>query len=131
MTTNGSQNNRVSQRNVFRRRTSRSHPIWRLLVESIVLLSAGSGILYFLNLLPEKFDGVVFLRQGISDLIEGTMQLLNAFINLGSLILIGLLVLLGLLLLLGGVWRFIRFITKLLHKILKSPSTRNNKSLSD
>ena len=98
------------ERRVFsqRKRHSKRVPVWRMLLESVLLLLLGSGLLAGLSLLPTKVDAIVVVSEAIADLIRGLSQLLEAFLGLSAVILIAGLLVLGLLALSSGLFRLIR-----------------------
>jgi len=98
------------ERRVFsqRKRHSQRVPVWRMLLESVLLLLLGSGLLAGLSWLPTKVDAIVVVSEAIADLIRGLSQLLEAFLGLSAVILIAALLVLGLLALISGLIRFVR-----------------------
>ena len=98
------------ERRVFsqRKRHSKRVPVWRMLLESVLLLLLGSGLLAGLSWLPTKIDAIVVVSEAIADLIRGLSQLLEAFLGLSAVILIAGLLVLGLLALSSGLFRLIR-----------------------
>ena len=100
------------ERRVFsqRKRSSRRFPVWRMLLESILLLLLGTGLLAGLSWLPTKVDAIVVVSEAIADLIRGLSQLLEAFLGLSAAVLIAALLVLGLLALLSGLIRLVRTI---------------------
>jgi hypothetical protein len=98
------------ERRVFsqRKRHSKRVPVWRMLLESVLLLLLGSGLLAGLSWLPTKVDAIVVVSEAIADLIRGLSQLLEAFLGLSAVILIAGLLVLGLLALSSGLFRLIR-----------------------
>ena len=98
------------ERSVFsqRKRHSKRVPVWRMLLESVLLLLLGSGLLAGLSWLPTKVDAIVVVSEAIADLIRGLSQLLEAFLGLSAVILIAGLLVLGLLALSSGLFRLIR-----------------------
>ena len=98
------------ERRVFsqRKRSSRRFPVWRMLLESVLLLLLGTGLLAGLSWLPTKVDALVVVSEAIADLIRGLSQLLEAFLGLSAVILIAALLVLGLLALLSGLIRLVR-----------------------
>ena len=91
-----------------RKRQSKRLPVWRMLLESVLLLLLGTGLLASLSWLPTKVDAIVVVSEAIADLIRGLSQLLEAFLGLSAAILIAALLVLGLLALLSGLIRLIR-----------------------
>ena len=100
------------ERRVFsqRKRSSRRFPVWRMLLESLLLLLLGTGLLAGLSWLPTKVDAIVVVSEAIADLIRGVSQLLEAFLGLSAAVLIAALLVLGLLALLSGLIRLVRTI---------------------
>ena len=98
------------ERRVFsqRKRLSKRLPVWRMLLESVLLLMLGIGLLAGLSWLPTKVDAIVVVSEAIADLIRGLSQLLEAFLGLSAVILIAGLLVLGLLALSSGLFRLIR-----------------------
>ena len=98
------------ERRVFsqRKRHSKRVPVWRMLLESVLLLRLGIGLLAGLSWLPTKVDAIVVVSEAIADLIRGLSQLLEAFLGLSAVILIAGLLVLGLLALSSGLFRLIR-----------------------
>ena len=98
------------ERRVFsqRKRPSKRLPVWRMLLESVLLLLLGSGLLAGLSWLPTQVDALVVVSEAIADLISGLSQLLEAFLGFSAVILIAALLLLGLLALISGLIRFVR-----------------------
>ena len=72
------------ERRVFsqRKRQSKRLPVWRMLLESLLLLMLGIGLLAVLSWLPTKVDAIVVVSEAIADLIRGLSQLLEAFLGL-------------------------------------------------
>ena len=98
------------ERRVFsksKRHSMRVH-VWRMFLESFLLLMLGTGLLAGLSWLPTKFDAIVVVSEAIADLIRGLSQLLEAFLGLSTVILIAALLVLGLLALLSGLIRLVR-----------------------
>ena len=125
------------ERRVFsqRKRPSKRLPVWRILLESVLLLLLGSGLLAGLSWLPTQVDALVVVSEAIADLIRGLSQLLEAFLGLSAVILIAALLLLGLLALISGLIRFVRtlvvvFKSSARRQALQSPNapTRSSRS---
>ena len=125
------------ERRVFsqRKRPSKRLPVWRMLLESVLLLLLGSGLLAGLSWLPTQVDALVVVSEAIADLISGLSQLLEAFLGLSAVILIAALLLLGLLALISGLIRFVRtlvvvFKSSARRQALQSPNapTRSSRS---
>ena len=98
------------ERRVFskNKRNSMRVPVWRMFLESVLLLKLGTGLLTGLSWLPTKVDAIVVVSEAIADLIRGLSQLLEAFLGLSAVILIAGLLVLGLLALSSGLFRLIR-----------------------
>ena len=98
------------ERRVFskNKRNSTRVPVWRMFLESVLLLMLGTGLLAGLSWLPTKVDAIVVVSEAIADLIRGLSQLLEAFLGLSAAILIAALLVLGLLALLSGLIRLVR-----------------------
>ena len=125
------------ERRVFsqRKRPSKRLPVWRMLLESVLLLLLGSGLLAGLSWLPTQVDALVVVSEAIADLIRGLSQLLEAFLGLSAVILIAALLLLGLLAWISGLIRFVRtlvvvFKSSARRQALQSPNapTRSSRS---
>ncbi len=123
------------ERRVFsqRNRQSKRLPVWRMLLESVLLLLLGSGLLAGLSWLPTKVDAIVVVSEAIADLIRGLSQLLEAFLGLSAVILIAALLVLGLLALISGFIRFVRTITAVFkssgrRQALRSPAAPTRSS---
>lgn len=96
------------ERTVFRRR--RQPPRSRRILEALLLMAAGIGLLVLLLQLPEliDLDSLLLLSTAIGHLIGGLSQLLAGVLQLlGVLLLVGL-ALLALLLLVAGLVRLVR-----------------------
>ena len=95
-------------REVFRkrRRTSRS----RRILDSLLLMAAGVGLLVLLLQLPQwiDLDSLLLVSTAIAHLIGGLSQLLLGLLQLLAVLLLVALALLALVLLLGGVVRLVR-----------------------
>ena len=125
------------ERRVFsqRKRPSKRLPVWRMLLESVLLLLLGSGLLAGLSWLPTQVDALVVVSEAIADLIRGLSQLLEAFLGLSAVILIAALLLLGLLALISGLIRFVRtlvvvFKSSARRQALQSPNAQTRSSRS-
>ena len=99
------------QRPVFRRK----HRIpvsmlLRQLLEILLLLAGGTGIVVLLQRLPDQVDLMLLVSQAISDLISSIQMLLEAVLGLGGVVLIAALVVLAGVLILGGLWRLFRLL---------------------
>ena len=84
------------------------------MLEGLLLLALGSGLLAFLSWLPQKVDAMVVVSEAIADLIRGLGQLLEALLGLAAVILIAMLLLAGLLALVSGVLRLVKSFTSLI-----------------
>ena len=96
------------QRSVFRRR--RRPPRSRRILEALLLMAAGIGLLVLLLQLPEliDLDSLLLLSTALGHLIGGLSQLFAGVLQLlGVLLLVGL-ALLALLLLVAGLVRLVR-----------------------
>ena len=125
------------ERRVFsqRKRQSKRLPVWRMLLESVLLLLLGSGLLAGLSWLPTKIDAIVVVSEAIADLIRGLSQLLEAFLGLSAVILIAALLVVGLLALISGLIRFVRtlvfvFKSSARRQALQSPNGLSRSSRS-
>ena len=99
------------QRPVFRRK--RRIPVsmlLRQLLEILLLLTGGTGIVVLLQRLPDQVDLMLLVSQAISDLISSIQMLLEAVLGLGGVVLIAALVVLAGVLILGGLWRLFRLL---------------------
>ena len=99
------------QRPVFRRK--RRIPVsmlLRQLLEILLLLAGGTGIVVLLQRLPDQVDLMLLVSQAISDLISSIQMLLEAVLGLGGVVLIAALVVLAGVLILGGLWRLFRLL---------------------
>ena len=100
-------------RRVFSKRPrSRAVSVGRQMLEGVLLLALGSGLLAFLSWLPQKVDAMVVVSEAIADLIRGLGQLLEALLGLAAVILIAVMLLAGLLALLSGGIRLVRSFTR-------------------
>ena len=110
-------------RRVFsKRHRSRPVSIGRQMVEGVLLLALGSGMLAFLSWLPQKLDAMVVVSEAIADLIRGLGQLLEALLGIAAVILIAMLLLAGLLALVSGVFRLVKSFTRLFSSKRPKPS---------
>ena len=110
-------------RSVFRKRPrSRAVSVGRQMLEGVLLLALGSGLLAFLSWLPQKVDAMVVVSEAIADLIRGLGQLLEALLGLAAVILIAMLLLAGLLALLSGGFRLVKSFTRLISSERPKPS---------
>ena len=107
-----------NQRRVFRKGgRSRSLPIGRQLIESLLLLSFSAGAFTFLSWLPQKLDAMVVVSEAIADLIRGLSQLVEAGLGLAAVILIALVVLLALTAFLAGFTRLIKACLRMIQTV--------------
>ena len=125
------------ERRVFsqRKRQSKRLPVWRMLLESVLLFMLGSGLLAGLSWLPTKVDGIVVVSEAIADLIRGISQLLEGFLGLLAVIVIAALLVLGLLALISGLIRFVRTLVVIFklsarRQALQSPNAQTRTSRS-
>ena len=110
-------------RRVFSKRPrSRVVSVGRQMLEGVLLLALGSGLLAFLSWLPQKVDAMVVVSEAIADLIRGLGQLLEALLGLAAVILIAMLLLAGLLALVSGVFRLVKSFTRLISSERLKPS---------
>ena len=103
------------ERPVFRRK--RRIPgglLLRQLLEILLLLAGGIGIVVLLKRLPDQVDLMLLVSQAISDLISSIQLLLEAVVGLGGVVLIAALVVLAGVLILAGLWRLVRLLRALL-----------------
>ena len=92
------------------------------MLEGLLLLALGAGLLAFLSWLPQKVDAMVVVSEAIADLIRGLGQLLEALLGLAAVILIAMLLLAGLLALVSGVFRLVKSFTRLISSERLKPS---------
>ena len=92
------------------------------MLEGLLLLALGTGLLAFLSWLPQKVDAMVVVSEAIADLIRGLGQLLEALLGLAAVILIAMLLLAGLLALVSGVFRLMKSFTRLIRSERLKPS---------
>ncbi|WP_114992643.1 hypothetical protein [Synechococcus sp. UW179A] len=110
-------------RKVFRKRPRlRAVSVGRQMLEGVLLLALGTGLLAFLSWLPQKVDAMVVVSEAIADLIRGLGQLLEALLGLAAVILIAVLLLAGLLALLSGGFRLVKSFTRLISSERPKPS---------
>ena len=110
-------------RRVFSKRPrSRVVSVGRQMLEGVLLLALGSGLLAFLSWLPQRVDAMVVVSEAIADLIRGLGQLLEALLGLAAVILIAMLLLAGLLALVSGVFRLVKSFTRLISSERLKPS---------
>ncbi|MEY3750120.1 MAG: hypothetical protein RLZZ11_2199 [Cyanobacteriota bacterium] len=98
----------AGERTVFRQRRRPPRP--RLILESMLLMAAGVGLLVLLLQLPElmDLDSLLLISTAIGHLIGGLSQLLMGVLQLLAVLLLVALALLALLLLVAGLVRFVR-----------------------
>ena len=102
------------ERPVFRRkRRIRVGLLLRQLLEILLLLAGGIGIVVLLKRLPDQVDLMLLVSQAISDLISSIQLLLEAVVGLGGVVLIAALVVLAGVLILAGLWRLVRLLRAL------------------
>ena len=110
-------------RRVFsKRQRSRAVSVGRQMLEGVLLLALGSGLLAFLSWLPQKVDAMVVVSEAIADLIRGLGQLLEALLGLAAVILIAMLLLAGLLALVSGAVRLVKSFSRLISSERPKPS---------
>ena len=82
----------------------------RQLLEALLLMAGGVGLLVLLLLLPEliDLDSLLLISTALGHLIGGLQQLLLGILQLLAVLLLVALALLALLLLVGGLVRFVR-----------------------
>ena len=115
-------------RRVFsKRQRSRAVSVGRQMLEGVLLLALGSGLLALLSWLPQKVDAMVVVSEAIADLIRGLGQLLEALLGLAAVILIAMLLLAGLLALVSGVFRLVKSLTRLIRSERLKPSPSNHR----
>jgi len=120
---------RQSKRKVFsKRRSSRPVSIGRQLLESVLLLSFGSGAFIFLSWLPQKLDAMVVVSEAIADLIRGLSQILEAVLGLAAVVLIALLVVLALVAIVAGTSRLLKGCSRMMRGTSTSHVTTNRSS---
>ena len=114
------------ERRVFsnNKRNSMRVPVWRMFLESVLLLMLGTGLLAGLSWLPTKVDAIVVVSEAIADLIRGLSQLWEAFLGLSAAILIAALLVLGLLALLSGLIRLERTFSVVLNSSARRQAFR-------
>lgn len=93
-------------RHVFRRgrRVSR----WRQLLDALLLLAGGSGLLVALWRLTERFDTLLLVSRALNDLISGLARLGLGLAQLLAVLLMVGLALLALAMLVGALVRLVR-----------------------
>lgn len=115
------------QRSVFRKQRPPRRP--RLLLEGMLLLAAGVGLLVLLLQLPRlvDLDSLLLVSTAISHLIGGLSQLLLGCLQLLGVLVLVALALLALVLLVGGLMRLVRALLGVQRppaKALKPPGGR-------
>lgn len=110
-----------SQRAVFRRRRLPGRP--RLLLEGLLLVAAGVGLLVLLLQLPRlaDLDSLLLVSTAIGHLIGGLSQLLLGCLQLLAVLTLVILALLALVLLVGGLMRLTRAVLGLPRAPAKAP----------
>ena len=107
----------LKPKRMFRKRQRvPSGVIARQLIAVLLMLSAGVGIIFGLQRLPEQVDVVLLVSEAVADLIRGVQQLLEAFLGLAAVVLVATLVVLAIVLILGGAWRLLRLISLLIRR---------------
>ena len=98
----------ASPRTVFRKR--RRPPRARRILEAMLLMAAGVGLLVLLLQLPEliDLDSLLLISTAIGHLIGGLSQLLMGILQLLAVLVLVAIALLALLLLVAGLVRFVR-----------------------
>ena len=98
----------ASPRTVFRKR--RRHPRARRILEAMLLMAAGVGLLVLLLQLPEliDLDSLLLISTAIGHLIGGLSQLLMGILQLLAVLVLVAIALLALLLLVAGLVRLVR-----------------------
>ena len=93
---------------VFRKRKGKRRP--RLILEALLMMAGGVGLLVLLLQLPQliDLDSLLLVSTALAHLIGGLSQLLMGVLQLLGVLLLGGLALLALLCLLGGLVRFVR-----------------------
>ena len=115
-------------RRVFSKRPrSRPVPIGRQMLEGVLLLALGSGMLALLSWLPQKIDAMVVVSEALADLIRGLGQLLEALLGLAAVILVALLLVAGLLALVSGGFRLVKSCMRLLSAERSNPAKALNR----
>ena len=96
------------QRPVFHKRKGKRRP--RLILEALLMMAGGVGLLVLLLQLPQliDLDSLLLVSTALAHLIGGLSQLLMGVLQLLGVLLLGGLALLALLCLLGGLVRFVR-----------------------
>ena len=99
--------NQKAERTVFRRRQP---PRSRKILEALLLMAGGVGLLVLLLQLPEliDLDSLLLLSTALGHLIGGLSQLLAGVLQLLGVLLLVALALLALLLLVAGLVRLVR-----------------------
>ncbi|NCV91934.1 MAG: hypothetical protein EBW30_03775 [Synechococcaceae bacterium WB7_3xG_012] len=93
---------------MFRKRKGKRRP--RLILEALLMMAGGVGLLVLLLQLPQliDLDSLLLVSTALAHLIGGLSQLLMGVLQLLGVLLLGGLALLALLCLLGGLVRFVR-----------------------
>ena len=117
------------ERRVFsqRQKASRRLPLWRMMLDSVLLMLLGTGLIALLSWLPTKVDAMVVVSEAIADLIRGLGQLLEAVLGLSALILIAVLLVLGLFSLLSGLIRLVRALTVIWNLPARHPPPQSSR----
>ena len=112
------------QRPVFRKRKAKRRP--RLILEAVLMMAGGVGLLVLLLQLPQliDLDSLLLVSTALAHLIGGLSQLLMGILQLLGVLLLGGLALLALLCLLGGLLRFVRALVAPAPKSVKAKRRR-------
>ena len=112
------------ERTVFRQR--RRPPRSRRILEAVLLMAAGVGLLVVLLQLPEliDLDSLLLISTAIGHLIGGLSQLLLGVLQLLGVLLLVAVALLALLLLVAGLVRFVRAVLARPQPRVKSGASR-------
>ena len=114
----------AEQRTVFRKR--RRPPRARWMLEAMLLIAAGVGLLVLLLQLPELIDieSLLLISTAIGHLIGGLSQLLMGVLQLLAVLVLVAVALLALLPLVAGLVRFVRALLAAPTAKAKAPSKR-------
>lgn len=112
------------QHPVFRKRKAKRRP--RLILEAVLMMAGGVGLLVLLLQLPQliDLDSLLLVSTALAHLIGGLSQLLMGILQLLGVLLLGGLALLALLCLLGGLVRFVRAVVAPAPKSVKAKRRR-------
>ncbi len=89
-------------------RRKQASSIKRQVIESIVMLLAGSALIFFLNWIPQRLYSISILTKSLLVLTNGLKDVFYSSYQLLIILLTACLLLLAFTLLLGGVFRVIR-----------------------